>query len=362
MRIGLLAPPVESVPPERYGGTERVVAWLAQALIKRRHDVVVFASGDSKVEAPLIPIVERALWRDERYASDLLPFWSLVVGRAYANAEGLDLMHNHLDYFAFPAARFAAIPTVTTLHGRLDLPELGPLYDEYGELRLVSISDAQRAPVPDARWIATVHHGLPRDLFRPRFERGSYLAFCGRIAPEKGLDRAIEAAIAAEVPLKIAARLPLADRFGGEVDRDYYESRIRPHLDHPLIEYVGELGDEDKELFLQDALALLFPIDWPEPFGLVQIEALACGTPVIARPRGSVQEVIEPGVTGYLCESTAEFAQAIASIDGIDRRACRASFEERFTTDQMAAKYERVYESVLAEEEEAAPARTALTV
>jgi glycosyltransferase involved in cell wall biosynthesis len=348
MRIGLLAPPLESVPPERYGGTERVVGWLADALLARGHDVVVFASGDSTTSAPLVPIVERALWRDARYQTDLLPFWSLVVGRAYARSEGLDLMHNHLDYFAFPAARFAPLPTLTTLHGRLDLPELVPLYDEYRELLLVSISDAQRAPLPRARWVATVHHGMPRDLLRPRYARGSYLAFCGRIAPEKRLDRAIAIAIASGVPLKIAARLPLPDRLGGEADRDYYESKIRPFLDHPLVEYVGELGDDEKEQFFQNALALVFPIDWPEPFGLVQIEALACGTPILATPRGSVPEVVEPGVTGYLCESNDEFVQAIAGLEALDRRACRASFEERFTSDVMAAKYERVYAAVLA--------------
>lgn len=349
MRIGLLAPPLESVPPQRYGGTERVVGWLADALLARGHDVVVFASGDSEVNAPLIPIVERALWRDERFKGDLLPFWSMVAGRAYAHSDGLDVMHNHLDYFAFPAARFAPVPTVTTLHGRLDLPELGPLYDEYTELPLVSISESQRVPLPQGRWIATVYHGMPRQLLRPSYRRGSYLAFCGRIAPEKGLDRAIAAAISAEVPLKIAARLPLSDRLGGEIDRDYYESAIRPYLDHPLVEYVGELGDREKEGFLQDALALIFPIDWPEPFGLVQIEALACGTPILARPLGSVPEIVEPGVTGYLCDTTEEFVEAIRSAEQLDRKECRASFEQRFTTGVMAAGYERVYKQVVAE-------------
>jgi len=348
MRIGLLAPPLESVPPRRYGGTERVVGWLAEALIARGHDVVVFASGDSEVSAPLVPIVERALWRDERYKSDLLPFWSMVAGRAYARSDGLDVMHNHLDYFAFPAARFARVPTVTTLHGRLDLPELGPLYDEYTELPLVSISESQRVPLPQGRWVATVYHGMPRQLLRPSYRRGSYLAFCGRIAPEKGVERAIAAAISAELPLKIAARLPLSDRLGGEADRDYYESQIRPFLDHPLIEYVGELGDREKEGFLQEASALLFPIDWPEPFGLVQIEALACGTPILARPLGSVPEIVEPGVTGYLCDTTDEFVEAIRIVDGLDRRACRASFDRRFTSDVMAAGYERVYKRVQA--------------
>lgn len=348
MRIGLLAPPLESVPPARYGGTERVVGWLADALVARGHDVVVFASGDSRIDVPLVPIVERALWRDERFTGDLLPIWSQVVGRAYAHAAGLDLMHNNLDYFAFPAARFAPVPTLTTLHGRLDLPELGPLYDEYRDLSLVSISDAQRTPLPRANWVATVHHGMPHDLLSASYEPGSYLAFCGRIAPEKGLDRAIAAALAAEVPLRIAARLPLSDRFGGEIDRDYYEGRIRPFLDHPLIEYVGELDDREKESFLQGAMALLFPIDWPEPFGLVQIEALACGTPVLARPLGSVPEILEPGVTGYLCDTTADFVRGIRAVDAIDRRACRASFEERFSSAVMAARYERIYHGVVA--------------
>jgi glycosyltransferase involved in cell wall biosynthesis len=325
-----------------------VVAWLADALIARGHDITVFASGDSEVNARLIPLVERALWRDSRYPGDLLPFWSLVVGRAYAFADDLDLVHNHMDYFAFPVARFARMPTVTTLHGRLDLPELKPLYHEFSDLPIVSISDAQRAPLPEANWIATVYHGMPRDLYRPRMGQGGYLAFVGRISPEKGVDRAIEVALAAELPLKIAARLPLQDRLGASAreDREYYETRIVPYLDHPLIEYVGEVTDAEKERFYGDALALLFPIDWPEPFGLVQIEALACGTPVLATPRGSVPEIVDQGVNGFLCETTTDFVRALDRIATIDRRACRATFERRFTSDVMAAAYERVYDRV----------------
>ncbi|OLC52883.1 MAG: hypothetical protein AUH85_15585 [Chloroflexi bacterium 13_1_40CM_4_68_4] len=349
MHIGLLAPPLESVPPRRYGGTERVVAWLADALIGRKHDVTVFASGDSTIDARVVPIVERALWRDPRFSGDLLPFWSLVVGRAYSQAGGLDIMHNHLDYFAFPAARLAPLPTVTTLHGRLDLPELGPLYQEYEDLPMVSISEAQRSPVPQANWIATVHHGMPRDLYRASYARGRYLAFVGRVSPEKGLDRAIEVALAAGIPLRIAARLPLEERLGpsARLDHEYYEARILPHLDHPLIDYVGELDDEEKEEFYRGALALLFPIDWPEPFGLVQIEALACGTPVLARPLGAAPEIIEDGVNGYLCRTIADFVAAIERLDAIDRHACRASFEARFTSAVMAESYERVYQTIL---------------
>lgn len=353
MRIGLLAPPLESVPPGHYGGTERVVAWLAHALLARGHDVTVFASGDSEVEAPLVPIVERALWRDERYKGDLLPFWSLVVGRAYDRADGLEVMHNHLDYFAFPAARFAPLPTVTTLHGRLDIPELEPLYDEFNELPLVSISDAQRRPLPRANWMATVYHGMPKDLYRPAFGRGSYLAFCGRISPDKGPDLAIQVALASGLPLRIAARMPLADRLGpeGRRDREYFESRIRPYLRHPLVDYLGELTDAEKVPFYAGAMAVLFPIDWPEPFGLVQIEALASGTPVLARPRGAAPEVVEDGVTGYLCETREDFVRAIDRLDRLDRRVCRARFEARFTSDVMAAAYERVYARLVGLEE-----------
>jgi len=347
LHVGLLAPPLESVPPERYGGTERVVDWLARALLARGHEVVVFASGDSTVRAPLVPVVERALWRDERFGEDLLPLWTTAVGKAYASSDGLDLMHNHLDHLAFPAARYAPVPTVSTLHGRLDLRELRPLFEEFRELPLVSISDAQRRPVAFANWIATVPHGIPPSLYRPRYKSGRYLAFCGRIAPEKGLHRAIEVALACEIPLRIAARLPLPDQHGGSKDRDYFEACIRPALEHPLVEFVGELGERDKEELFANAMALLFPIEWPEPFGLVQIEALACGTPVLASPRGSTREIVEPGVNGALCRTTAEFVAAVREIETIDRRACRASFEDRFTSDVMAANYERVYEAIV---------------
>lgn len=345
MRIGLLAPPLESVPPETYGGTERVVGTLADELVARGHDVTLFASGDSHTRARLVPTVERAIWHDERY-QDQLPFWSVAAGRAYARAHELDVMHNHMDFFAFPAARLAAVPTVTTLHGRLDLPELRPLYAEFREQALVSVSRAQRTPLPDANWIATVYHGYPLDLYAPSYETGRYLAFCGRISPDKGLDRAIDVAIAAEVPLIIAARPPLSDEQSPEARRDWehYEAEIRPRLDHPLIEYVGELSEPDKQHLYESAIALLFPISWPEPFGLVIIESLACGTPVLATPRGAVAEIVQHGRTGFHCETQEDFLAALKRVGRIDRAECRREFERRFSAVVMAAAYEEVYE------------------
>lgn len=348
MRIGLLAPPLESVPPEAYGGTERVVASLADALTVRGHDVTLFASGDSHTSARLVPTVEKAIWHDERY-QDQLPFWSIAAGRAYARAHELDVMHNHMDFFAFPAARLASVPTVTTLHGRLDLPELRPLYAEFNEQALVSVSRAQRSPLPEANWIATVYHGYPLDLYRPRYEPGRYLAFCGRISPDKGLDRAIDVAIAAGIPLIIAARPPLSDEQSPEArgDWEHYETAIRPRLDHPLIEYVGELMEPDKQSLYDGAMATLFPISWPEPFGLVLIESLACGTPVLATPRGAVAEIIEHGRTGFHCETQEDFLAALARVGRIDRAECRREFERRFSAAVMAEAYEAVYERML---------------
>jgi glycosyltransferase involved in cell wall biosynthesis len=349
MRIGLLAPPVEPVPPPTYGGTERVVASLADALVDRGHDVALFASGESRTRARLVPTVERAIWHDDRYV-DPMPLWTLAVSRGYAHASELDVMHNHCDHFAYPIARLSPVPTVTTLHGRLDLPELRDLYREFREQPLVSVSVAQRAPLPDAHWVANIPHGYAEDLYRPSYEPGRYLAFCGRFSRDKGVTTAIDAAVRSGVPLKIAARQPRADRVEHDLQDEfrYWEDVVLPRIRRePLVEYVGELDEAGKQELYAGALALLFPIDWPEPFGLVMIEALACGTPVIARPRGSVPEVIRDGVTGFHCETVPDFVRAIGHVGLIDRAACRRDFEERFTAGAMAARYERVYREVI---------------
>ncbi len=349
VRIGLLAPPFERVPPVGYGGTERVVAFLADVLVERGHDVTLFASADSATRARLVPTIERPVWHDPRYDDDR-PFQVLSAVRAYAHAADLDIVHNHMDYAAWPEARRAPVPTVTTLHWRTDVPELAPLYAEFKEQRLISISHAQRAPFPGADWVATVHHGYPRDSYRPRLERGRYLAFCGRCAPEKGLDRAIAVALAAGLPIRIAAPRPPENSRHPVVREQwaYYQRALAPHLDHPLVEYLGELRDGEKQALYEDALALLFPIAWPEPFGLVMIEALACGTPVLATARGSVPEIVRHGETGFLCESVADFVDAIDRVPALDRAACRRDFEQRFTTEVMATAYETAYERIVA--------------
>lgn len=352
MRIGLLAPPVERVPPITYGGTERVIATLADALVERGHDVVLFASGDSLTRARLVPTVERAVWHDPRF-DDPLPLWSLAIAKAYEHAGEVDLMHNHADHMAFAAARLSAVPTVTTLHGRLDLPELSALVSEFPEHPLVAISHAQRRQLPNASWLGTVHHGYPRDLYRPSYTAGSYLAFCGRFSHEKGIERAVEVARRTGIPLKVAARHPRPDRAEDGLREEwvYWDAVVRDLLKRePLVEYVGELSEPEKQEFYAGALALLFPIDWPEPFGLVTIEALACGTPVLGRPRGSVPEIVRDGVTGFHCETTADFVAAIDRVGTIDRAACRADFEERFTADVMAAGYEAIFEKVTTRE------------
>jgi glycosyltransferase involved in cell wall biosynthesis len=345
VRIGLLAPPFETVPPARYGGTERVLASLADALVERGHDVTLFAAQGSTTRARLVPTVDEPIWHrsikpDERAVA------TLSIGRAFRHATDLDVMHNHMGYLALAAARWANLPTLTTVHWTLDSKDERSGYARFPEQPLVSISNAQRIPMPDAHWIATVHHGYPADTFAPSYDAGKYLAFCGRFTPEKGLDVAIESAIAAEMPIKIAARLPPSDSVNPTLrrERDYYRSVLGPYLDHPLVEYVGEITDAEKQSFFGGAAALLFPIRWPEPFGLVLIEALACGTPVIARPRGSVSEIVTHGETGFHCESVADFVSAIRKLSRIDRRACRADFEQRFLADRMAARYEQSYE------------------
>ena len=335
MRIAQISPLYEPVPPAGYGGTERVVSWLTEALVAAGHELTLFASADSRTSARLVPCAPRAL-RTDPNAHDPIASHMLMLEQAFSRADEFDVIHAHVDYLAFPFARRVSRPTLTTLHGRLDLPVLQPMFREYREQRVISISDDQRRPLPHARWEATIHHGLPPELFEFHAEPDDYLAFLGRISPEKRVDRAIEIAVRAGRRLKIAAKIDTADRA-------YYERAIAPLFEYPGVEYVGELGDADKNEFLGQAAAVLFPIDWPEPFGLTMIESLACGTPVIAWPQGSVPEVIEDGVSGFLCGDVAAAVRAVDELAKLDRRRCREAFEARFTAERMARDYAAVY-------------------
>jgi glycosyltransferase involved in cell wall biosynthesis len=303
------------------------------------HDVTLFASGDSVTNARLVPACKKALRLDPD-CIDPIAHHALMVEQVFNQAEEFDLIHFHIDYLHFPLSRRVQVPCVTTLHGRLDLPDLVPLYKEFSEVPLVSISDAQRSPLPWVNWVRTVHHGLPASALSLNEKGGDYLAFLGRISPEKGLGRAIEIAIRSGMNLKIAAKI---DR----CDRDYYGREIRPLLDHPLIEFIGEIGASEKQDFLGNAAALLFPIDWPEPFGLVTIEALACGTPVIAHPFGSVPEIIPDGVAGFLVRDVGEAVEAVKRLGEIDRRECRGHFELNFTDERMASDYVKIYHQLI---------------
>ncbi len=347
MRIAQVAPLYESVPPKLYGGTERVVSYLTEELARRGEDVTLFASGDSVTSARLVPASPQAL-RLNRTSVDQLAHHILLIEQVFQEAADFDIIHFHCDYLHFPLSRRHRTATVTTLHGRLDLPDLVPLYREFIEMPVVSISDAQRGPLPLLNWEGTVYHGLPRDLYRLHSERGKYLAFLGRISPEKGVDQAIEIAKRAGVRLRIAAKI---DR----VDREYFEQVIQPLLCHPLIEFVGEIGDQEKDDFLGNAIALLAPVNWPEPFGLVIIEALACGTPVIAYPRGSVPELIEEGTSGFIVDGTDEAVAAVKNIEALDRAECRQAFERRFTVARMAQDYLDIYQRLARVRAEKAP-------
>ena len=338
MKIAQVAPLYESVPPQWYGGTERVVSYLTEELVRLGHRVALFASGDSKTAAELVPLCPRSL-RLESSCIDYMAHHVLLLEKVFQRAREFDVIHFHLDYLHFPLSRVYGTPQMTTLHGRLDIPDLQPLYGEFREMPVVSISHAQRAPLPQANWIGTVHHGLPPSLYVFHEEPGHYLAFLGRISPEKRVDRAIEVAKRAGIPLKIAAKVDRADR-------EYFDSCVKPLLDDRLVEYLGEIGDGDKCEFLGGALALLFPIEWPEPFGLVMIESIACGTPVIACPRGSVPEVMEDGVTGRIVKGVDEAVAAARDIHAISRRGCRQAFERRFTVARMAADYVNLYRRV----------------
>jgi glycosyltransferase involved in cell wall biosynthesis len=342
MRIAQVAPLYERVPPEGYGGTERVVAYLTDELVHRGHSVTLFASGDSVTRSKLIGTAPRPL-RVGPGTLDALAAHVVELTEAFERAAEFDIVHCHIDYLAFPFARLTGTRTLHTLHGRLDLPSLVPVLSYFRDLPLVSISDAQRRPVRrlGLAWAGTVHHGLPLDKFPYSRGGGRYLAFLGRISPEKRPDLAIAVAKRVGLPLRIAAKVD-------PVDRVYFERDIRPLLDHPLIEFIGEIGGEEKARFLGEALALLFPIDWPEPFGLVMIEAMACGTPVIACRRGSVPEVVVHGQTGFVAETLDELTDAARRADRIDRAACRRHVERHFSVERMVDGYEGIYARILA--------------
>jgi glycosyltransferase involved in cell wall biosynthesis len=335
MRIAQVAPLIESVPPKHYGGTERIVSYLTEELVRAGHDVTLFASGDSITRARLIPACRGSL-RLNKHCVDHLAHHLVMMDQVLEHARNFDVIHFHTDYLHFPVARYVPVPHVTTLHGRLDIPDLIPVYDRFRDIPVISISNAQRKPLPWANWAGTIYHGLPPDLFRFQPNPGTYLAFLGRISPEKRADRAIEIAKRAGIPLKIAAKV---DR----VDKRYFKRVIEPLLDASHVEWVGEISDREKDDFLGNAYALLFPIDWPEPFGLVMIEAIACGTPVIAYDGGAVPEVMKDGQTGFIAKNLEDAADAVHRVSEISRTHCRKIFEKRFTVTRMARDYVRIY-------------------
>ncbi|HEX3943145.1 MAG TPA: glycosyltransferase family 4 protein [Rhizomicrobium sp.] len=340
MRIAQVAPLAESVPPKLYGGTERVVSWLTEDLVRRGHRVTLFASGDSNTKAELVPVVPRALRLDPS-VKDCLPHNLRLIDAVRARADEFDVIHFHVDLLHYPLFRDMADRVVTTLHGQLDFPDLHIFYREFEELPLVSISHSQRAPMPPVNWLATVHHGMPKDLYRPCLSpSGDYFAFVGRICPEKGIEDAIDIAERTQIPLKIAAKVDNADR-------TYFEARVKPRLSSPWVEFIGEVNDRQKNELLGNALAMLFPICWPEPFGLVMIEAMACGTPVIAFNCGSVPEIIEDGVTGFVVKDVDGALSAASKVTQLDRNLIRKRFEYRFTVEQMTTKYLDVYARLL---------------
>ncbi len=336
MKIAQVAPLRESIPPQRYGGTERIVSYLTEELVRLGHDVTLFATGDSSTSAKLSAACPASLRSNRTISCPEAPLF-LHLERAFGtHAGGFDLIHSHVDLLGFPLARRCRTPVVTTLYGRLDLPELNPVFQNFSDLPMVSVSEAQRGSLPWINWQGTIHLGLPRDLYSMHPHPGAYLAFLGRISPGRGMEDAIELAKRTDMPLRIAAKVEPADR-------SYFE-HIAPLFEHPLVEYVGEITDAEKDDFLGEAYALICPYDWPEPFGLALIEALACGTPILAYRRGGIPEIVDHGNTGYLCESLAEMANTVAWIPNLDRRRCRAAFEERFTVERMAQEYAFLYQ------------------
>ena len=340
MKIAQIAPLAEAVPPKLYGGTERVVSFLTEELVALGHDVTLFASGDSVTSATLAPMCPQALRLDRSVGDPLAPVF-LMLERVLRRADEFDVLHFHLDYMPFSLFTRQPVPHVTTVHGRLDLPEIWPHYRTHTDVPLISISDSQRRPMDWANWATTIHHGLPADLLRPDpAATPGYLAFLGRISPEKRVDRAIEIAGSAGIPLKIAAKVDRADQ-------DYFDAKIRPLLAQPHVEFIGEIADAQKAAFLSGAQALLFPIDWPEPFGLVMIEAMACGVPVIAFDHGSVREVLEDGLTGFIVGDLDAAVQAVARLPELSRAAVRARFEQRFTARRMAQDHVALYQRLV---------------
>jgi len=336
VRIAQVSPLFESVPPKLYGGTERVVSYLTEELVAQGHDVTLFASADSVTTARLVPVCDHSLRLDRRCV-DQMAHHIRQIEEVYRRAEEFDVLHFHIDYLHYPLSSRMGAARLTTLHGRLDIPDLQPLYHRFPNEPLVSISDDQRRPLSWANWQATIHHGLPPGLLQPHPQPGKYLAFLGRISPEKRPDRAIELAQRTGFPLKIAAKVDKADQ-------EYFQAKIEPLLkDNPVVEFIGEINEQQKDEFLGNAAALLFPIDWPEPFGLVMIEAMACGTPVVAWRGGSVPEIIEDGANGFIVEDMKEAEAAIARLATLDRQRCRGIFEERFSVSRMALDYVEAY-------------------
>jgi glycosyltransferase involved in cell wall biosynthesis len=340
MKIAQIAPLMESVPPRLYGGSERIASYLTDELVRAGHDVTLFASGDSVSSARLVPCVPMALRLDDN-VRDPIPYYMLMLDRVRELVDEFDILHFHIDQFHFPLFRPIAHRTVTTLHGRQDLHDLKPLYVGFSEMPLVSISNAQRKPIPNANFVATVYHGIPAQLLKPTYRpRGNYVAFLGRISPEKRPDRAIRIARALEIPLKIAAKVD-------KVDEAYFREKIVPLLNQPGVEFIGEIDERAKSEFLGDARALLFPIDWPEPFGLSMIEAMACGTPVLAFSCGSVPEIVDHGVSGMIVGAMDEAIRMLPEVLALDRRTVRQRFEQRFSAARMARDYVHVYRSLL---------------
>jgi glycosyltransferase involved in cell wall biosynthesis len=341
MKIAQIGPLIESVPPKLYGGTERVVSYLTEELVAQGHDVTLFASGDTVTSARLVPCCKQAL-RSNPAVRDPIPYYMIMLDRVRRTASKFDILHFHIDQFHFPIFRTVARKTITTLHGRQDLPDLQLLYRAFPEMAVVSISNAQRAPIPFANFAETIYHGIPQHLHKAVLApRGGYLAFLGRISPEKRLDRAIEISRAVGLPLKIAAKVDA-------VDVEYFESTIKPLLHGDDVHFIGEINDHEKSTFLGEASALLFPIDWPEPFGIVMIEAMACGTPVLGFGRGSVREVIDEGITGFVVDSVESAVATVPRLLALDRGRVRHHFDERFTAKRMAKSYLALYARSLA--------------
>ncbi|MDH5392481.1 MAG: glycosyltransferase family 4 protein [Gammaproteobacteria bacterium] len=340
MKIAQVAPIEESVPPKYYGGTERVVSYLTEELVNLGHDVTLFASGDSSTSAQLVSVNDYSLRLGQ--STDSFAYYMLLISEVMKRAEEFDVIHFHIDYLHFPLSRQLKLPQLTTLHGRLDIPVLQKIYREFYDMPVISISNNQRMPLPSANWLSTVYNGVPEHIYTFQSVAGKYLAFLGRISPEKGIESAINIAIRAGMPLKIAAKVD-------KVDQQYFNDVIKPLLRHPLIEYIGEINELEKNLFLGNAYAMLFPIDWPEPFGLVMIEAMACGTPTIAYQCGSVPEVISHGETGLIVKNVEQALKSVEKIEAIDRHKCRQIFETRFSARRMANDYANAYSALIAQ-------------